>query len=72
MFKCKKCTALESEIQYLRDQNKSLVDRVMALSSPMALEAVQQPQPSYGYYGDGKDYEYKVNEYGEEVLVKND
>lgn len=73
MFNCKNCKTLESEIIFLREQHKSLLDRVMALSNPMALEFVKtNNDTATGYYGDGNDYEYKTNEFGEEHLVKND
>ena len=38
---CAGCEARDQEIQYLREQNSGLIDRLMAVSSPQALAQIK-------------------------------
>lgn len=69
MFKCSKCEAHESEVHFLREQIKALTDRLVAISSPYAYQAVHQPQIdlSQFYGGDDEVIEYAAN--GQKVIV---
>lgn len=65
MFNCKKCLTLESEVLFLREQVKSLGDRVLALTNPIALAAVTADSD------DGEDlYVEQYTQFGEKILVK--
>jgi hypothetical protein len=72
MFHCKKCEIYKAEVAYLREMNKSLQDRLMALADAKAYGAVSAPlftEDPKGYFGtDDEVVEY--NEYGQKITVK--
>jgi hypothetical protein len=71
MFKCDRCTALQSEVEHLRAQNKDLLDRCMALADARAFAAVRcDPVESPEYFGGGDDDLIAYDEFGQRVIVK--
>jgi len=72
MFSCKKCQAYQDEIKHLREQNKSLVDRLIALSSTSAYQLITSPVPeANNYYGNGADEMVEYDVFGQPITVKN-
>lgn len=71
LLECKNCKTLKDEIDFLRTQNKSLLDRLMALTDVQAYQAVERRDLNPNddlYYGD--DEETVVNDYGQLVNRK--
>lgn len=71
MFNCDKCEIYKAEVAYLREMNKSLQDRLMALADAKAYGAVStvfEGNPKEYYGTDDEVIEY--NEYGQKVTVK--
>lgn len=72
MFDCKNCETLQKEVDFLRETNAKLVDRVMALADAKAYNAVNHSVESgEGFFGGGADEYYAFNELGQKVLVKS-
>lgn len=74
MFDCKNCKTLEDEVKFLRAQLSSMTDRLVAIASPGALQAVNQSQfVADDFYGtSSQDEVISYNNYGEKVLVKRE
>lgn len=75
MFRCKHCKTLQDALSYERARTKELMNRLMALTKPESLSAVQfagQPTNSSEYYGGPDDEFVTYNEFGEQVLKKNE
>ncbi len=70
MFKCQKCLAQESEIQYLRERCQRLEDRLVAIADARAFGLVTAEPSDGDYYGDGDDYLLSYDADGREVMVK--
>ena len=70
MFKCDKCEILKGEVMFLRDQVKSLQDRLLAMADAKAYGAVHAPsvEGSSEFYGTN-DLIEAYNEYGEKILI---
>lgn len=71
MFECKTCTVLSEEVKYLREQNKSLSDKLLAVSHPHALAASRQAFDSGEYYGSSEDDRLLAfDEFGQETSIE--
>lgn len=71
MFNCSKCEALHEEVVFLRDQLKTMTDRLVALTDPRAYEAVHPgTYKAEEYYGSSTADQYVgYDEHGEKVLL---
>lgn len=71
MMGCKTCEALSEEVKFLREQLKSMTDRLVALTSPMAFQAVTNtigdPEDFYG--SSTQDQFVSYDEHGERILL---
>ena len=72
MFKCQKCEVLQQALEYERERNKDLSNRLIALADAKAFQAVSIQRVDDGsYYGNGdNDFIEQRNEFGERILVK--
>lgn len=71
MFSCSKCSVMESEVKFLREEVRRLLDRLLAVTNPYAYQAVQSPLvPPEDCYGSSTD---EMIEYdpitGQRILV---
>jgi len=71
MFKCSTCSELKEQILWLRDQNKNLADRLLAISTPNMLTAFRSDyDPKGDYYGSSEhDQVLAIDEFGQSVAV---
>jgi len=73
MFKCKGCESLKEEIQFLREQNKGLTDRLTAIADVRAYSAVSlnsgRVDPK-DYYGNEEDEFIEADQFGARMIVK--
>lgn len=72
MFDCKRCDALQSEVEFLREQLKSMTDRLTAIASTRAFEAVRLDRSNTEeFYGSSSQDQYvHYNEFGDKVLLE--
>ena len=70
MFKCKECQILKDEIAYLREQNKSLQDRLIALTDLRAYGAVTAPATEDKDFYGFEDPVFDYDDYGQKIIVK--
>lgn len=77
MFDCKKCEVLADEVRTLRGlvdklqiQNEKLTDRLIAITAPYAVSAVDPAKPSNpdDYYGGENDELIEFDEFGQKVI----
>lgn len=71
MPKCLRCADLKEQITWLREQNKSLADRLIAISSPNSLPVFRSDYTPMGeYYGSSdNDQVLAVDEFGQHIPV---
>lgn len=71
MFECRTCTAHENEILFLREQIKSLSDRLLALTNPHALAALRHEEGDVQqYYGSSTDDKVLAfDEFGQQTEI---
>lgn len=71
MGSCEKCLILRDEVIYLREQNKTLMDRLVAISSPTVYSMLENPKGNGNYFGDGQGDQYRVyDDMGQAMLVE--
>lgn len=71
MFKCQKCEALEAEIAFLRETNSKLTDRLVAVASPLAYQAINPTAyDERDYYGNEHDEMIEFDEFGQKIILK--
>jgi hypothetical protein len=72
MLNCKKCETLETALEFERERNKELLDRLMALVDARAYQAVKFDTSSISddYYGGDGEVQQVRNEFGEPVFMK--
>ena len=70
---CHKCQALEDEVIFLRETNQKLTDRLVAMVSPQAYQAVSfEPVNKFDYYGNDGDEYIEHDMFGQKVIVEKD
>lgn len=73
MFSCSKCSALESERDYLRGQVKEMTNRLMALATGKYYsEPSAEPLDMTEYYGGGNDQYVGYDDAGAKVILEKD
>lgn len=74
MPKCNRCVDLKEQIGWLRQQNKDLADRLLAISNPNALVAYRPDySPQGDFYGSSSnDRVMAIDEFGQEVAIDKD
>lgn len=73
MFKCRTCKTLTNEVAFLREQVKSMTDRLVALANPAALQALgfSQRLEENDFYGTSEQDEViEYDNYGQRILTK--
>lgn len=70
MLKCKACEVRDKEINFLREQIEKMTDKLIALTSPLALSALRPDSNSNEYYGSGEELTLGWNEFGESVPME--
>jgi hypothetical protein len=61
--------AIEEEVRFLRDMNRTLQDKVLQIKADLPLPV---PATPFGYYGDGNDQYVVRDQFGARVLVERD
>lgn len=70
MFKCSTCNILKEEVLWLREQNKNLADRLLAVSNPHALAAFRPDGDLSQYYGSSdRDQVLGTDEFGQQQAM---
>ena len=71
--KCLKCKTLESEVLFLREEVRRLSDRLLAVTQPLAYQAIQFPNMHpEDCYGSDTDEMIDYGQMGQKVIrVKN-
>lgn len=72
MFECAKCHAHEDEIKFLREQVKTLTDKVLALASPATYSMIAGSTAADGFFGDGKDQYVGFDTFGQRILMQKE
>lgn len=69
MVRCQKCEVLSEEIKFLRQQNKSLTDRLAMIAYPAGFAGRQYNASDY--VGGGGDQYVGYDEYGQRVILES-
>lgn len=73
MFTCSKCASLEDQVKFLRQQNKDLMDRLVALANSQAYQAISYERADASdFYGSGDDQYVGYDNYGNKILLEKD
>lgn len=72
MFDCKTCKILAEQNEFLREQVKTLTDKVLALANPQALALARyEPENSSQFYGSSdEDVLMAYDEFGQQTVVE--
>lgn len=70
MPRCPVCSELREQIAWLREQNKNLADRLLAISNPSALAAFRPDIGPSEYYGSSEDDQVLgTDEFGQQQAI---
>jgi hypothetical protein len=73
MPRCIRCSELRDQVSWLREQNKNLADRLLAVSNPNALAAFRPDYIRNEYYGSSEDDQVTgFDEFGQQVAIDKD
>ena len=65
MFDCQKCSLLKEVLEYEREKNRQLLDRLLGPSQA----SVPKGFDPKDYYGGGNDEMIEYDEYGQKIIV---
>lgn len=76
-MKCDNCEVrklLTEALEYERERNRELQERLMAVANPMAYQSFHSPNniPSDKYFGVGSEEYVEFDDFGQKIIVKKD